>query len=366
MFKSNKSKIAAVALSLSVLALAGCGNDASSGKTGAAAGGDSAKGSRISMVGSSTVFPFASAVAESFATATGVQVPKVESTGTGGGMKIFCSGVGSGSVDIENASRPMKKSEYDDCQKNGVKEISEIKIGFDGIVLANGKDGQDLKVSRQDLYKALAKEVVVNGKLAPNPYINWSDVNPALPKTKIDVLGPPPTSGTRDAFAELIMEKGAESDPVLKALKAKDKDAFKKAATTLREDGAWKDMGENDNLIVQAIEKNPEAVGIFGYSYYEQNKDKVKAATIEGKLPELADIVDGSYPAARSLYFYVKKQNIAFIPAIKDYAAEFVSEKAAGANGYLITRGLVPLPADQLKAQQKVAAELPLMAAPKE
>ena len=321
---------------------------------------------RIAIVGSSTVFPFSSVVAEQFATSSGNQVPKVESTGTGGGMKIFCSSTGLSGVDITNASRPMKKSEWDDCQKNGIKDIIELKIGYDGIVIADSKDGAELNLSRKDIYLALAKQVPIDGKLVDNPYKLWSDVNPALPKTKIEVMGPPPTSGTRDAFVELIMEKGAEEIPLLKALKEKDKDAFKAASTAIREDGAWKDMGENDNLIVQALTTNKEAYGIFGYSFYEENKDRLKAATIDGEIPELHKIIEGKYPASRSLYFYTKKANIPLIPSIKDYLLEFTSAKASGEKGYLVSRGLIPLKAEDLAVQAKIAASQTTMAAPKE
>lgn len=320
---------------------------------------------RISIVGSSTVFPFASAVAEQFGASNGSNVPKVEANGTGGGIKVFCAGTGLSSVDIANASRSMKKSEYDECQKNGVKEIVEVKIGYDGIVIANAKSGEEMDLSAKDLYLALAKEIPVDGKLVPNPNKLWSDVNPAFPKNKIDVMGPPPTSGTRDAFAELILEKGAQKIDFLKSLHDSDKEAFKKAATTIREDGAWKDMGENDNLIVQALATSPKSFGIFGYSFYEENLDKLKAAKIDNIKPSLDDITSGKYAASRSLFFYVKKTNISLIPAIKGYMAEFVSPKAMGKTGYLASRGLIPLKDEEQKKQAEIIANQTLMAAPK-
>lgn len=349
--KNKVIKFGMVLMAVSAFGLAGCGKKEE-------------VRNRISIVGSSTVFPFSSVVAEQFATSSGNQVPKVEATGTGGGMKIFCAGTGLSGVDITNASRPMKKTEWDECQKNGVKDIIELKIGYDGIVIADAKDGAELKPTRKDIYLALAKQIPVDGKMVDNPHKFWSDVNPALPKTKIEVMGPPPTSGTRDAFVELIMEKGAEEVPFLKELKEKDKDAFKTASTAIREDGAWKDMGENDNLIVQALTTNKEAYGIFGYSFFEENKDRLKAASIDGEIPELHKIIDGKYPASRSLYFYTKKANISLIPSIKDYLIEFTSPKAAGDKGYLVSRGLIPLKPEDLAAQAKVAAEQTLMAAP--
>lgn len=339
------------AFGIAALALGGCGSK-------------SDVRDRISIVGSSTVFPFSSVVAEQFAGSTGFPVPKVEATGTGGGMKIFCSGTGLGGVDITNASRRMKLTEWNDCHKNGVNEILEIKIGYDGIVLANSKSGPNMDISRKDLYLALAKEVPIDGKLVKNPYKLWSDVDPSLPKTKIEVMGPPPTSGTRDAFAELVLEKGAEDIPFLKALKKSDEEKFKSAATAIREDGAWKDMGENDNLIVQALASSSETFGVFGYSFYEENKDRIKAALIDGQEPELHKIMEGKYPASRSLYFYVKKANISLIPSIRDFIIEFTAPKAAGVNGYLVDRGLIPLKEDDLKQQANVAINSILMKPP--
>ncbi len=319
---------------------------------------------RISIVGSSTVFPFASAVAEAFGPSNNGKVPKVESTGTGGGIKIFCATNGLAGVDVANASRKMKKSEFETCAKNGINEIIEVKIGHDGIVLANAKAGSTLELDAKDLYLALAKEIPVNGALVANPNKTWADVNPKLPAVRIEVMGPPPTSGTRDAFAEMILEKGAEKIDFLKAMKEKDAEGFKKVAMSIREDGAWKDMGENDNLIVQALANSKDAFGVFGFSFFEENMDKLKAAKIGGKAPEIATIKDGSYPAARSLYFYVKKANLSLLPSLKGYMAEFVSPKAMGEKGYLISRGLIPLAQDELAKQTEVVNSLSTMTAP--
>ena len=259
---------------------------------------------QIRIVGSSTVFPFSTAVAERFGQKTGMKTPVVESTGTGGGMKLFCSGVGEDTPDITNASRPIKPSELEACAKAGVTEITEVKIGFDGIVLANSKTHPGFALSEKDIWLALAKEVPVGGKLVPNPHTTWNQINPALPAEKIEVLGPPPTSGTRDAFVELVMDRACEEVPEVKALT--NADAKKAACETLREDGAYIDAGENDNLIVQKLEANPTTLGIFGYSFLDQNIDKLRGNTIQGVEPTFENIADAKYPIARSLYFYVK------------------------------------------------------------
>ncbi len=288
---------------------------------------------QISIVGSSTVFPFATAVAERFGQTTDFPTPIVESTGSGGGLKLFCEGVGEGTPDITNASRRIKNSEIDTCLANGATPV-EVKVGFDGIVLAGAKSGADLAVSRDQIFAALAKNVVVDGQVVANPYMNWSDIDPSLPATKIEVLGPPPTSGTRDAFVELVMEEscqeGIEED----------------ACGEIREDGAFIDAGENDNLIVQKLEANPAAVGIFGFSFLDQNADKIKGATVDGVEPTFDAIADGDYPVSRSLYFYVKKEHVGVIAGIQEYVGEFTSEAAWGDEGYLTEKGLIPLPAE--------------------
>jgi len=324
-----------------------------SGTAGAEAGRDN-----ISIVGSSTVYPFATVVAEQFGKGGKFKTPKVESTGTGGGLKLFCEGVGVQHPDIADASRPIKKSEFETCAKNGVTDIAEVKIGFDGIVLAYSKKSK-AKFDLKEIYLALAKRVPdpkapESETLVENPYKNWSDINPKLPKSKIEVLGPPPTSGTRDALAELALEGGCQSFAWLKAKKDSDKAFFQNACMTVRQDGAYIEAGENDNLILQKLGSNPAAVGIFGYSYLEQNMDKVKAAEINGEVPTYESIADGKYPISRPLFFYVKKAHIGMIPGIPEYIAEFTSEKAWGPEGYLADKGLIPLPDDQRK---KVAAE---------
>jgi phosphate transport system substrate-binding protein len=298
----------------------------------------------ISIVGSSTVYPFATVVAEQFGKSTQYKTPKIESTGSGGGFKLFCAGVGVETPDITNASRAMKKSEYDTCLANGVKDIVEVKIGYDGIVLANSKKAAPLKLSQKEIYLALAKDVPDPSgaeKLVPNPYKTWKDVNPSLPNNKIEVLGPPPTSGTRDAFVELVMDVGCEE---FKAVKALGKKQMKAACQTIREDGAYIEAGENDNLIVQKLEANPDAVGIFGFSFLDQNMDKIQGSFVEGVQPEFEAIADGSYPVSRPLFFYVKKAHVNVIPGMKEYLGEFSSEKAWGPDGYLAEKGMIPMP----------------------
>jgi len=315
----------------------------------------------ISIVGSSTVYPFATVVAEQFGKTTGSKTPKIESTGTGGGFKLFCSGVGVDFPDISNASRAIKPTEAKSCADNGVKEIVEVKIGFDGITIANAKSATKLNFTRKDLFLALAKEVpdpADPSKLIANPYKTWKDVNPALPAQKIEVLGPPPTSGTRDAFVELAMEEGAGSFEVIKKLKTSDVKAYTKVCQTIREDGAYVEAGENDNLIVQKLQSNPSAVGIFGFSYLDQNGDVIQGSAVEGKLPTFETIADGSYPVSRPLYFYVKKAHVDVIPGIKGYLAEFASEKAWGKEGYLADKGLIPMPEAERKQMAKVVADL--------
>ena len=300
----------------------------------------------ISVVGSSTVYPFATVVAEKFGKKTSFSTPKIESTGSGGGMKLFCNGVGVNTPDITNASRRIKKSEFDLCQKNGVTDITEVHIGFDGIAVANSNKASQLKLSRKDLFLALAKMVPNpdgSETLVENPYKTWKQVNNALPDTSIEVLGPPPTSGTRDAFAELAMEGGCKQFGFIKAMKASDKKAYKEVCHTVREDGYYIEAGENDNLIVQKLDKNTNALGIFGFSFLEQNDDKVQGSMIEGKLPEFETIADGSYPISRPLYFYVKNAHMGSIPGIREYLKEFTSEAAMGEDGYLLDKGLIPL-----------------------
>jgi phosphate transport system substrate-binding protein len=298
---------------------------------------------QIRIVGSSTVFPFSTAVAESFGRAGGFKTPVVESTGTGGGIQLFCSGAGLDTPDIANASRRIKATEVETCAKNGVTEIVEVKIGYDGIVLANSRKHGRLNLTKEQVFRALAKQVPVDGKLTANPYKLWSDIDPALPKHKIEVLGPPPTSGTRDAFVELAMEGGAEAFPMLKELKAKDEKAFKAAAHAIREDGVYVEAGENDNLIVQKLEANPNAVGVFGFSFLDQNTDRIHGSLVANVEPTFENIASGKYGISRSLYFYVKKAHTGKVPGLKEFIGEFTSDAAAGEDGYLSDKGLIPL-----------------------
>ncbi len=298
----------------------------------------------ISIVGSSTVYPFATVVAEQFGKTTHYKTPKIESTGSGGGLKLFCAGVGVEHPDITNASRRIKKSEYEKCLANGVTEIVEVKIGYDGIVLANSNKAKPMKLTRKDIFLALAKNVPDpkgRERVVPNPYRTWKDVNRSLPDIKIEVLGPPPTSGTRDAFVELVMEEAAESYPWIKT---KDKKAFRAIADAIREDGAYIEAGENDNLIVQKVDANPNAVGIFGFSFLDQNTDKIQGSFVDGVQPTFEAIASGEYPVSRPLFFYVKKAHIGVIPGMEGYLAEFTSEKAWGPDGYLADKGLIPMP----------------------
>jgi phosphate transport system substrate-binding protein len=348
----------AAASAVALLALGACGDNAGAPGSQAARAG-------IWAAGSSTVFPFATRVAENFARTSGGAAPRVESLGTGGGIQQFCQGIGPSTPDIANASRPMKKSEFELCQKNGVTDIVEIKIGYDGIVVATARSGGSFNLRLQDLYLGLAKEVPgAGGAFVANPATTWNMVNPALPNQRIQVYGPPPTSGTRDAFLELGMAPGAALIPELKAIKDADGDRFETLSHTLREDNSWIDSGENDNAIVQTLTRTPGSLGVFGFSFLEQNMDTVKAETIDGVAPSVDTIADGSYPLARSLYIYVKKQHVGVTPGLEQFVVEFMSEASAGRGGYLQDRGLVPLPADQLAAQRAVAQALTPMTAP--
>lgn len=307
----------------------------------------------ITIVGSSTVYPFSTVVAERFGKSTSFKTPKVESTGSGGGLKLFCAGVGVDHPDITNSSRKIKESEVQQCKGNGVSEIIEVKVGYDGIAIANAIDAPMMSLSLKNLFLALAKDVpATDGSetLQPNPYKTWQDIDPSLPDTAIEVLGPPPTSGTRDAFVELAMEGGCDAFEWVGAMKKTDKTAYKKLCHTIREDGAYVEAGENDNLIVQKLNTNPKALGIFGFSFLDQNSDQVKGATIDGVAPDFDAIADGDYPVSRPLYFYVKKAHIGSIPGIREYLEEFTSEKAWGEDGYLTDKGLIPMPDEERAA----------------
>lgn len=328
----------------------------------------------ISIVGSSTVYPFATVVAERFGKSTDYSTPKIESTGSGGGMKLFCAGIGAQHPDIINSSRRMKKSEQEKCAGNGVRDIVEVKVGYDGIAIANSRKGPSFELSLKDVFLALAKQIPgPDGKLTDNPHKSWKDVNASLPDTRIEVLGAPPTSGTRDAFAELALEGGAKQFADLKALrKAKGEDkikglmaklgipmsayneqgkkVFQAVAHAIREDGAYIEVGENDNLIVQKLNANPDALGVFGFSFLDQNADKVQGSKIDGVNITFDSIADGSYSVSRPLYFYVKKAHVGTIPGIEGYLREFTSARAWGDEGYLTDKGMIPMPVDERQA----------------
>jgi phosphate transport system substrate-binding protein len=328
---------------------------------GSVAGAQAQARDSISIVGSSTVYPFATVVAEQFGRGTSFKTPKIESTGSGGGFKLFCNGVGVEHADITNSSRRMKKSELETCAQNGVKEVVEVKIGYDGIVVANSRTTAQFEVSRKDLFLALAKEVPNpkgGGQMVANPYKTWQDVNSSLPAVKIEVLGPPPTSGTRDAFVEMVMEEGAALVPEYKELKSKDSKAFTRAAHTIREDGAYIEAGENDNLIVQKLQANANALGIFGFSFLDQNMDKLHGSIIDGVEPSFENIASGKYPVSRPLFFYVKKAHVDVIPGMRQYLAEFTSEQAWGPDGYLTDKGMIPMPDAERAKVAKVVKEM--------
>jgi phosphate transport system substrate-binding protein len=314
--------------------------------------------------GSSTVFPFATRVAEYYMRKYGTKAPKIESLGTGGGIKLFCSGLGGSTPDVANASRPMKPSEYEMCQKNGVGEIIELQIGYDGVVIAMNKQNPDYDFRLDMLYLALSKDVLRYGAFDPNPYVRWNQISAGLPGRKILVYGPPSTSGTRDAFVELGMESGGAAYPLLRDIKGRNEKRFKQLTGSIREDGRYVNAGENDNATLSVLTKTPDSLGVFGYSFYEENKDKVKVAKIDGVLPTPTDIASGRYPLARSLFIYVKKAHLKFVPGLEGYMNEFVSDAAAGKGGYLKGRGLIALD-DSLHDQVKQAARMQVvMAAP--
>ncbi len=321
-----------------------------------------AQGSRdyISIVGSSTVYPFATVVAEQFGRTTNFRTPTIESTGSGGGLKLFCGGVGVQYPDITNASRRIRASELRSCAENGVDEVIEVKIGYDGIVLANDKDAPVYSLTTRQLYLALAKRVpAADGSgIVDNPYTTWSQIDAALPDVGIEVLGPPPTSGTRDAFLELVMEPGCDSFESVAALSGDEHDAV---CFQMREDGHFIEAGENDNLIVQKLQANPTALGIFGFSFLDQNADKVRGAEIDGVAPTFDSIADGQYPVSRPLFFYVKAAHVGSIPGIREYLREFTSDAASGDFGYLSDKGLIPLPEDErAEVAARVAALQPM------
>jgi len=300
---------------------------------------------QIRIVGSSTVYPFSTVVAEQLGKTTRFKTPVVESTGSGGGLKLFCAGIGTQHPDMTNASRGIKKSEIGRCAKNGVTKITEVKVGYDGIVIANARSAPLMKLTKKQIFMALAKDVPgADGTLMANPHQKWSDVDPSLPGAKIEVLGPPPTSGTRDAFVELAMEGGCKKFPDIAALKKKDKRKYKAVCHSIREDGAFIEAGENDVLIVRKLEANPNAFGVFGFSFLDQNADKVQGSVVDGNSPTFENIASGKYGVSRPLFFYVKNAHVGTVPGMQEYIAEFTSEKAWGPDGYLTDKGLIPMP----------------------
>ena len=316
---------------------------------------------QINIVGSSTVYPFSTVVAENFGNKTGIKVPKIESTGSGGGMKLFCKGLGTGHPDITNASRRIKKNEFNQCKENGI-DVVEIKVGYDGIVIANSKKAKLLNLTKRQIFLALAKQVPEGnkegGNLVDNPNKKWSDIDPNLPNKKIEVLGPPPTSGTRDAFNELAIEGGCKTFPKLKAIKKQDKKKYKAICRAVREDGAFIEAGENDNLIVQKLVENESAFGVFGFSFLIENEDKIQGSTVDGIAPTMETIADKSYGVSRPLYFYVKLAHVDVIPGIREFLAEYTSDDSWGPGGYLEERGMIPMPENEREFFKKNAEEI--------
>ena len=302
----------------------------------------------ISIVGSSTVYPFTTVVAERYGRSTNFKTPKVESTGSGGGLKLFFAGIGAQHPDITNSSRAIKDSEIRLCAENGISEIIEVKIGYDGIVLSNSLEANAFNLTLKEIFLALAKNIPdANGQIISNPYEKWNEINPKLPDQAIEIMGPPPTSGTRDAFVELAMEGGCKAFSSLRDLKNSNGDRYKSICHGIREDGAFIEAGENDNLIIQKLETNSNALGIFGYSFLDQNNDKVKGTLVDSVEPTFENIAEGSYPISRPLYFYVKKAHVGVIPGLKEFLREFTSERAWGEDGYLSERGLIPMPDEE-------------------
>lgn len=342
-------QFAVLVISAAALYLPGCTDQAGSGAGGAR--------DQIRAVGSSTVYPFATAIAEMVVqNNAGMKSPIIEATGTGAGMKLFCSGVGAQYPDIENASRRIKKAEFEDCRKNGVKEILEVQIGVDGLAFAQAKNGPGLKLTPRIVYEALAANPYGNG---PNKAQTWQDVDPSLPATTISVFGPPSTSGTRDSLAELILTKGCESNPAVEAIKARSEKDFKEICTRVREDGKYVDSGENDNLIVQKLGANPNAVGVFGYSFLEENKDTLKDVSINGIQATYETVSTGQYPGARPLYIYVKKAHMAAIPGLQAYLNSFAVNWQP--NGVLTRRGMVAAPDDVRKVNAATVKSLTVL-----
>ncbi len=311
---------------------------------------------QIRIVGSGTVYPFTTTVAEAFGKATGKKTPVVEANGSGPGIKLFCAGAGDDTPDFVDASRAMKKSELEDCNKNGVKDVVQLTIGYDGLALANAKGGPALSLTKQQIFMAMAKQVPdKDGKLVDNPYKMWSDIDPALPKVKIVILSHPATSGTRSSIEDLILNPGAKTFPGLKDLADKDAKAFEAVFKTLRTDGGFVEAGENDNAIVQKLAADPNTFALFGYANVSLNGGKVQAAKVEGEAPSVEGVQTGKYKLSRPLFVYAKKDHMAAMPDMAAFVAEYMSAKAIGSDGYLADKGLIPLPAAEFKAQVDAA-----------
>jgi phosphate transport system substrate-binding protein len=323
-----------------------------------ASAGIAAARDQVKVVGSSTVFPYSQAAAEEYANKTGNPAPVVESTGTGGGFKAFCGGIGPDFADITGASRAIKSSEVELCASNGVDDITEALIGFDGLSIAHARSAPEMDLTEEQIFKALAAELPDgNGGFVANPNKKWSDIDASLPDFDIIAFGPPPTSGTRDAFVELVMHDGCADLPGMADLKKADGDKWNEVCSRMRQDGPFVEAGENDNLIVQRLEADPKAVGIFGYSFLYENSDKLKAVKVNAVEPTFDTIADGSYPVSRPIFFYVKNAHRDVIPGMNDFLMEYVSDAALGADGYLPERGLTPLSEEKLEELQKAVAD---------
>ncbi len=312
---------------------------------------------QIRVVGSSTVFPYSQAVAEQFAGMSGMKAPVVESTGTGGGMQIFCDGIGPDFADMTGASRAMTQSEYEKCTGNGVDNITEIYFGSDGLSIAHSVDGPEFGLTEAQIFQALASEVEVDGEIVANPFKKWNEIDPALPDAVITAFGPPPTSGTRDAFVELVMQDGCNEFETIAALEESDEDRWEEVCSRMRQDGPFIEAGENDNLIVQRLQADPNSIGIFGYSFLFENQDTLRAVPINGVLPNAETIADGSYPVARPLFIYLKNAHRGVIPGLEEFATSYVAEETIGPDGLLSERGLIPLAdADREAVREAVAS----------
>jgi phosphate transport system substrate-binding protein len=320
---------------------------------------------QIRVVGSSTVYPFTTTAAEQFGRSSTFKTPVVEATGTGGGIKLFCAGLGINRPDATNASRRMKLSEFNDCQAKGVKDIIELNIGFDGLTLAQSKKARPLRLTLARLFLALAKDVLnENEELVANPHIYWSDIDKSLPHSKIEIFGPPPTSGTRDSLHELLMQRGAEDIADYAALKKNNPKKFERIWKSIREDGAYVEAGENDNVIVQKLEGNHDAFGILGYSFLEENAAKLRGVALDGVAPDYDSITSGRYRGGRRIYVYFKKAHIGVVPGIDNFIQAYLSNKAVGEDGYLTRKGLIPLPAQELADARAAASDLTPMEPP--